>query len=375
MRGKLNILFTIPNFITAGSGRAMLNIIERLDRARFAPAVCVSRKGGKLDQEVEKLGIPFIEAPFTVEAIPYHRLPLRAWRAARVFRPHGFDAWHSFHYGNDYTEAIIARLSGAKAWIFTKKNMNWHRRAWYVRSFLAKRIAVQNTDMMRDFYGGMAFRHKARLVPRGVVTQKFRPDTPPRLQTRRRLAIKEGEVLIGCVANLVIRKGHSTLIEAVARVTGVHLVTIGKPLEEDYVAGLRKLIGELRVADRVHLLDFVEDVPAFLAEVDVFVLPTWGKWGMEGCPVALLEAMSCGCACIATDIAGSHDLLEHNRSGLVVPPENVAALAAAIQQLAASPELRPQLGRAARQRVLDHFTIEKEVAAHEALYAEVLGLN
>jgi glycosyltransferase involved in cell wall biosynthesis len=371
----MNILFTIPNFITAGSGRAMLNIIERLDRARFAPAVCVARKGGKLDREVEKLGIPFLEAPFTVEAIPYHRLPLRAWKAAQVFRPHKFDAWHSFHYGNDYTEAMIARLAGAKAWIFTKKNMNWYRRAWYVRSFLAKRIAVQNTDMMRDFFGGPAFRHKARLVPRGVVTQIFRPDTPPRLQTRRRLAIKEGEIVVGCVANLVIRKGHRTLIEAVARLPGVHLVTVGQPLEEEYVAGLRKLIGDLRMADRVHLLDPVEDVPAFLAEVDVFVLPTWGKWGMEGCPVALLEAMSCGRACIATDIAGSHDLLEHNRSGLVVPPEDVAALAAAIQLLAASPELRPQLGRAARQRVLDHFTIEKEVAAHEALYAEVLGLN
>ena len=181
--------------------------------------------------------------------------------------------------------------------------------------------------------------------------------------------------MLGCVANLVIRKGHHTLIEAVARVPGVHLVTVGQALEEEYVAGLRRLVADLHVDDRVHLLDHVDDVAAFLAEVDIFVLPTWGKWGMEGCPVALLEAMSCGRACIATDIAGSHDLLEHNRSGLVVPPEDAAALAAAIQQLAASPELRSQFGSAARQRVLDHFTIEKEVAAHEAIYSEVLGSN
>jgi glycosyltransferase involved in cell wall biosynthesis len=96
---------------------------------------------------------------------------------------------------------------------------------------------------------------------------------------------------------------------------------------------------------------------------------------MEGCPVALLEAMSCGRACVATDVPGSRDLLEHGQSGLIVPPEDPGALAVALRQFAASPGLRQQMGRAARQRVLDHFTIEKEVAAHEALYAEVLGLN
>src|SRR2546426_408567 len=74
------ILFTIPNFITAGSGRAMLNIIERLDRKRFAPGVCVSKKGGDLDTLVDRLGIPFLEADFTVPPRPYLTLVARAWK-------------------------------------------------------------------------------------------------------------------------------------------------------------------------------------------------------------------------------------------------------------------------------------------------------
>jgi hypothetical protein len=71
------ILFTIPNFITAGSGRPMMNIIERLDRDRFAPAVCVLRKGGALNAEAERLATRFLEARFTVEARPLASLLYR----------------------------------------------------------------------------------------------------------------------------------------------------------------------------------------------------------------------------------------------------------------------------------------------------------
>src|SRR5690554_5965792 len=110
------ILFTIPNFITAGSGQVMLNIIKQLDRERFAPAVCVLKKGGRLDQEVEALGIPFLEAPFEITPKPYHLLPWRAWKAAQAFRDYGFQIWHSWHYASDYTEPIIARFAGTKGW-------------------------------------------------------------------------------------------------------------------------------------------------------------------------------------------------------------------------------------------------------------------
>ena len=131
MSEPVPILFTIPNFITAGSGRAMLNIIQRLDKNRVAPSVCVLRKSGDLDREVEGMGIPLLEAPFVIPARPYASLLWRARQAAGPFRAGRYRLWHSFHYADDYTEAIIARMAGARAWIYTKKNMNWGRRAWY----------------------------------------------------------------------------------------------------------------------------------------------------------------------------------------------------------------------------------------------------
>jgi glycosyltransferase involved in cell wall biosynthesis len=175
------ILFTIPNFITAGSGRALLNLIERLDRTRFAPGVCVAHKGGDLDQEVEAMGIPFIEAPFTVSPKPYVTL---LWRASSVSPCPAFALWHSFHYSDDYTEPIIAWMAGARAWVFTKKNMGWNSRAWALRSRFAARIAAQNGDMMREFFRTKGLRSKARLVPRGVDCLRFSPHAPATLQIR-----------------------------------------------------------------------------------------------------------------------------------------------------------------------------------------------
>lgn len=381
------ILFTIPNFITAGSGRALLNLIERLDRTRFAPGVCVAHKGGDLDQEVEAMGIPFIEAPFTVSPKPYVTLLWRAWRASRAFAGGqssvvsgqssvspcpAFDLWHSFHYSDDYTEPIIARMAGAQAWVFTKKNMGWGSRAWSCRSRFAARIAAQNGDMMREFFRTKGLRSKARLVPRGVDCLRFSPHAPATLQIRALRNIPSDSTVVSCVAHLVPVKGHPTLLQALAELPEVHMVLAGNPLDRDYAASLHQLVAQLNLGERVHFLGRVQNVPSLLTESDMFVLPTWAKWRMEGCPVALLEAMACGKACVATDIPGSRDLVEHGRSGWLVPPEDPKALAAALRQLVASPALRQQLGNAARQRVIDHFTVEREVAAHESLYEKLL---
>lgn len=364
----VRVLFTIPNFITAGSGRAMLNIIERLDRSRFSPAVCVMKKGGKLDREVERLEIPFLEAPFTLPAKPYASLPRRAAEAARPFRDLEPALWHSFHYSDDYTEPLIARRAGAR-WIFTKKNMNWHRRSWYLRSLFASRIAAQNTDMMRDFFGNPLFRRKARLVPPGVNSEYFRPDAGSG-DFRGDLGIPPGAVAVGCVAHLLPVKGIATLLRAAAPVPNLYLLLAGSRLDPEHAAFLDRTVAELSLAPRVRFLGEVSRVKEFLLELDIFVLPTWGRG--EGCPVALLEAMACGRASVATDVPGSRDVIVPGKSGVLVPPQNAEALARALQELAAAPELRRALGQEARTRILERHTIEKEVAAYEALYGDLV---
>ncbi|HEX4440103.1 MAG TPA: glycosyltransferase, partial [Thermoanaerobaculia bacterium] len=298
-------------------------------------------------------------------------LPVRARRAAGVFRDRGFVLWHSFHYLDDYTEPLVAHFAGARAWIYTKKNMSWNHRSWFLRSMLARRVAAQNTDMLRDFFGGRLLRRRARLVPRGVDTARFHPDTPPRLGIRESLGLARDAFLVGCVAQLVPVKDHATLIRAAARVPSVVLALAGKELDAEYASGLRRLAAELGVSRRVAFLGEVRDVPALLSELDAFALST--RRTGEGCPVALLEAMSAARACVATEIPGVRDVLARGQTGLTVAPEDSDALARSLAELAADSGRRAALGAAARRSVLERYSIEREVAAHEDLYGELLG--
>lgn len=373
MDRKLKILYTIPNFISAGSGEAMLNIIRRLNRDRFEPAVAVLRLGGKLDEVVRRMGIPLIEAPFVIPVKPYSSLIARARQAALGFRQYGFDLWHSFHYGDDYTEALIARFSGARHWVFTKKNMSWGSRAWLGRCLLASAIAAQNTDMMGNFFSSPLFRGKTRLIPRGVNLDQFRPTEETQIGVGASRSMAGTAIRVGCLAHLVPVKGHPTLIDALARLPEAQLFLAGKPMDAEYTQRLKDQAAELNLGERVQFLGGVEDVPTFLAGMDIMVLPTWDRWRREGCPVALLEAMACGKACVATKVPGSRDIVEDGVSGLLVEPENATQMAEAIRRLIGDPDLRNGLGKAARRRIEERFSIEREVAAHEAMYEEIMS--
>ena len=368
----ISILFTIPNFVTAGSGQVMLNIIERLDRSRFSPSVCVSRCGGPLCQRISDLGIPLIERSFTVSPRPYYSLLARAHNAAKQFRRGGYNIWHSFHYADDYTEPLIARMSGARAWVYTKKNMGWGSRAWQVRSYLATRIVADNAQMIQTMFNRRYLRNRVRLIRHGVILSQFKPFDEARLQIRQRLGLKCDSLIVACVAHLVRIKGHDILIEAVGRIDDVHLVIAGGIRDSLYYEELCKSIERLKIGGRVHFLGAVEDISALLGECDIVVLPTRSRG--EGCPVALLEAMACGKACIATNVPGSRDVVEHDLNGVLVPPEDPGSLSAAIRYLAISPEVRVRLGHAARIRVEENFDLDREVAAYEALYREIIQL-
>lgn len=361
----ISILFTIPNFITAGSGRAMLNIIERLDRKEFAPAVCVLRKGGDLDRAVEQLGIPLIEAPFAIPARPYHTLLFRARKAAEVFRPYRFAIWHSFNYSDDYTEPVIARMAGARRWVYTKKNMGWGSRAWRLRTYLAHGVIAQNGEMLKRFFPGQ--NDKVRLIPRGVDVTRFAPNGHNR-ELPSKCQFPQGATVIAHVGQLVPVKNHQHLLRALAKTkTDLRLVLAGEFLDRSYAAELQRLTEELGLKDRVRFLGKINDVPNLLRAVDIFAFCSH----VESCPVALLEAMALGLPCIVTDIPAMLDIHQPGKTALVVPRDNVDAFAAALDELALDQDQRRRLGETGRKQIEERFTIERETSDHQRLYLEL----
>ena len=117
------------------------------------------------------------------------------------------------------------------------------------------------------------------------------------------------------------------------------------------------------------MLGFVTDIRGMLSAADALVMPS--RW--EGFGLAAGEAMAAGLPVIATRVAGLSEIVVDGQTGILVDREDVVGLADAITRLAGDAELRCRLGEAARRRVIEHYSISANIAAHQALYAEVAG--
>jgi glycosyltransferase involved in cell wall biosynthesis len=199
---------------------------------------------------------------------------------------------------------------------------------------------------------------RLRIIPSGVDCEHFRPaSSVERENARARLSIGPADFVVGTVGMLEERKGHRYLLEAVAmlnreRATSsrIKCVIAG---DGAIRADLVKLASDLRLSDDTIFLSLIPDPRAVLDALDVFVFPSL----REGLGVALLEAMACGIASVASRAGGIIDIIEDTRSGILVEPRDSASIADAIATLASDASRRAAIGKAARARIEEHFSL------------------
>jgi glycosyltransferase involved in cell wall biosynthesis len=170
------------------------------------------------------------------------------------------------------------------------------------------------------------------------------------------------------VARLAPVKGQRELIEAVARIDGAHLTLVGDDLERGgaYADELRALADRLGVSDRIELTGRRDDAKELLGQAAVVALPST----TEGLPMTLLEAMARGRAVVATPVGGTPEVVDE-QTGVLVPPGDVDALAAALDELLHDPVRRALLGAAGRARIEREFSLAQMTARFLELYAEI----
>ena len=184
------------------------------------------------------------------------------------------------------------------------------------------------------------------------------------------LNIPAGAFVVGCVANYRPRKGIELLVDAMAELpasVSAHLLLVGHGMDG---AELTRRIANSAVRDRIHVAGFRSDAPSLTAACDIFVLPSRKR---EGLARSLIEAMAYGVAPVVTDCGGSPELVLDGESGIVVPVDDVAAIADAIRRLYEDGGLRQRYGQAARRRIATHFRIEDTIRQTADLYRELLG--
>jgi glycosyltransferase involved in cell wall biosynthesis len=176
-------------------------------------------------------------------------------------------------------------------------------------------------------------------------------------------------LLVGVVAQLIPRKGHRFLIEAlsplVQRYPGLRVLFFGQGLEE---GDLRRRIAGAGLGDRVLFAGFRSDLDRILPCLDLLVHPAT----LEGLGVSLLQAASAAVPIIASDAGGIPEAVRDGVNGLLVPPGDVSALGVALDRLLGNADLRRRLGEGGRAMMRREFSIDAMVEGNLAVYRELL---
>ncbi len=291
-------------------------------------------------------------------------------RLASRFRRSGADIIHLHTWTATRLGGLAAHIAGKPA-IATCRMERRFERSWHTRltyETLVRRTVAISSNIAESLAARGVRRDRMCVIHSAVAPARVLPGAG-RAATRRELGVPLTQPVLLTIGSLIHRKGIDVLLDALAilKTAGVQplLWIAGEGPER---ARLVAQVEHLDLVDQVCFLGRRDDVGGLLAAADVFVMPSRS----EGLGVAALEAMAASRPVVATRVGGLREAVIDGKTGLLVPPESPAALAAGLEQLVYDPSLRERLGAAGPSRIAEAYLPEPMVAAYEQVYRLVL---
>jgi glycosyltransferase involved in cell wall biosynthesis len=358
---QIPVAVFMTRFHPGGTERQMIELVRRLDQARFSVHVaCFHREGAWLPRVLERAA-SVVEFPIHGFARPdagWQLLSFARWcRRERIAVVQTCDL-----YANTFGLPGAA-LAGVPVRIGSRRELNPDKTRWQIRGQraayrLATKVVANSAAAGRMLRQEGLAPESIAVIPNGVDLEAY-TGRAPSPQVRR----------IITVANLRPEKEHETLIASAAELVRAwpnlrFQIVGGGPRERE----LRDLAAARGLTEHVEFLGHREDVPSLLASADAFVLPSRS----EAFPNSVIEAMAAALPVVASSVGGLLDLIDHGRTGLLVPPSDAEALTTALRFLIDNPTQSAAIGQAARAEIRQRYSFERMVSAFENLYASSL---
>lgn len=371
MDQPIRILHLIDSLSVGGAERLLLGLAERIDPQRFEIHVCSLHvlRSNALRPEFERLKLP-------LTVIGARRLadPKALLAIARYVREHQIDIIHTHLLAADIVGRIVGRMVGRPV-VSTLHSIPYeYNRETRPRRWLAQMTARHLTTMHiavarcveQSFIADWGVpAERITTIYNAVPMEQYFPIAPG---TAASQAGPDAPIMITNVGRLSTAKGQNTLLEAMQIVLqqrpNARLMIVGQGYLEQKLKDLAQALG---IADRVNFTGLRHDIPAVLAETDIFVLSS----NREGLPLTAVEAMAAARPVVLTNVGGNTELVQDGVQGLIVPPADAPALAEALVALVDDRELRLELGRAGRMRVQHDFSMTMFTTQHETLYTTI----
>jgi len=364
MKKRMHVVQVPWSLLTGGSERYSVDLAESLDPQRYTTSVIAFSGGGKLEQELSDLAIPW-----SIAGRHSRGKMATMWGIYNLLRKTRPDVVHTHHFAPLFHSLLGAKLVGARL-VHTEHKMDilatssYKRFALRVMSwFCSATVAVgdQGADFLRDAVGVNS--RKIHVIPGGV---RLGGTPITKNEARRTLGLKQDELIAVMVARLRPEKNHLLLLRAFHKVSQdlptAKLLLVGDGTEHQ---AIEALIVQLGLTERVALLGARTDVACILAACDVFVLSS----DSEALPISVMEAMASGLPVVATDVGDMKMLVHQGVTGWLVPAGDADAIAAALVELLRDTNKASEFGLRGRE-LAQEFSVAAMVRKYEALYEE-----
>lgn len=385
-----------------GGTNSLIELLKRIDRKKYNFTVLFYYNYNKgndsnIQKEIEKLGIKFVLLPQKSQAIfikiikevsrilffyskkikkiiifwidYFYKIKPNAKRIAKIIKDLKIDLLYMNNQPSSNLEGIIAsKITGIPSVL--------HCRVEPVLNFFEAKLTNSSVNKIICVSAGV----KNELIKQNINTEKcivvydgidIAVLPKQSLQTiRKKIEASEKEIAIGTVGSLMKRKKISDLIEVFSIVRSkidneIKLIIVGEGPEKENLVELAK---RKNLINDIIFTGFQNDAISYINAFDIFVMTS----DKEGLPRVILEAMLMAKPVVASNIPGISELVINGETGFLVPPKNPEAFAEKILFLINNPDLRKQIGEKGRERVINHFSIERYVRGVEKVFEEVL---
>lgn len=380
---SVKVLKLLPVFACGGTERQVVNLVRTIDRSRFALEFACLKRWGHFLEEIEERGIPVSEYPISRLYGP--RTLRQQIRFGRQLRRSGTDVFHGYNFYANVFALPAARMAGVPVTIASIRDQGVYLTPAqrHVQKYCCQfsDCVLVNAEAIREWLVEEGYRpDKIVVIENGIDLSRFE-GRPNGGRIRQELGIPPDAPLVLLLARLNPQKGIEYFLEAAAEVSSrcrdVRFLVVGDKLvprngqvvrDTAYFDRLRRYAEQLGLADRMTFAGFRDDVPELLSEATVSVLPSLS----EGLSNTLLESMAAGVPVIATRVGGNPEVVEHGKTGFLVPPRDVGALVGAMMPLLTDRELAMRLGGEARGRARARFSLDRMARDTEELYLRLL---
>ncbi|RYY77041.1 MAG: glycosyltransferase [Gammaproteobacteria bacterium] len=369
-----SILHAIDTTGPGGAETVFLDLVEKLQIDGYKNYAVIKGPGWVEDQ-LKRRRIDYqILKPHGFLSIPYY------FDLLKVIRRHNTRLVHAHLLGSTLTYSILALVARIPviATLHGRVDVNPNERFVAIKNRIMKlgvtRLVAVSRDLASYIAARKLFRQKdIQVIYNGIEESRYGKINTQALRTR--LGITSDAILIGSLGNVRPAKSYDVLIRAASMLLKegdlrreLHFIVAGHQ-KPDLMAMLQELIQEYGIEDNVHFIGFYDNTAEFLGQLDYFALSS----SSEGFSIATIEAMATGLPVVVTRCGGPEEIIEHQKTGLLVSVNEPQALAMGLKMLIENKHLSDELAGCGRKHVESVFSFAAMLDTYKKAYVNILG--